>query len=459
MRPEVRARILIVDDEENVRHFLSRLLAAEGFTVLVATTAAEAIARVKEDPCDLAILDMRLPDGDGIALLKAMREIAPEIQGVVITAYGSIDSAIEAIKAGAYDYVTKPFRAQEILKVIDRALERDRLAKEVQRLRREVEQRYSFGSLIGKSRPLQEVFRQIEKVAASKGTVLIYGESGTGKELVARAIHYNSHRRNKPLVIIDAGTISETLQESELFGHVKGAFTGAIATKRGLLEEADGGTLFLDEIGDLTPASQAKLLRVLQDGTIRRVGDTRTTQVDVRILAATNKDLLEEVRRGAFREDLYYRLKVILITLPPLRERREDIPLLADHFLHQYGQASKRGVKRLASTALGHLMAYPWPGNVRELENVIERAVLFSEGESIAERDLSPELRGEEIHLTPPSDAVSLKETMRWTVRETEQKVILRALRETGGNRTEAARRLGISRRALLYKLARYKIS
>lgn len=460
MRPRVHERILVVDDEENVLHFLSKLLTAEGFEVETAATAGEAIVKAKEVPCELAILDLRLPDGDGIDLLKAMREARPEMQGVVITAYGSIDSAIEAIKAGAYDYVTKPFRAQEILKVVGRALERDRLSKEVQRLRREVERRYSFGSLIGKSRPMQEVFQQIEKVAASKGTVLICGESGTGKELVARAIHYNSDRRDRPLVVIDGGTIPENLQESELFGHVKGAFTGAIAAKRGLLEGADGGTLFLDEVGDLTLASQAKLLRILQDGTIRRVGDTRTVQVDVRILAATNKDLAEEVRWGSFREDLYYRLKVVVICLPPLRERREDIPLLADHFLHKYGQEFGRGTKRLSPGTLDLLMAYPWPGNVRELENAVERAILFSEGETVMERDLPPELRGEgeEIRLAPLGGSLRLEEVIGRIVREMERKVILKALSQTTGNRTEAARLLGISRRALLYKLRRYGI-
>ncbi len=451
-----RERILVVDDEENVLHFLSRVLEDEGYAVETARRAEEVRARDWGVPLDLAIIDLRLhPGEDGVALLQEIRDRAPQASAILMTAYGSIESAVAAMRAGAYDYVTKPFRAEEILKVVTKALEQRRLQREVRRLRREVERRYSFANLIGKSPAMQEVFHQIEQVAPSRGTVLISGESGTGKELVAKAIHYNSPRANGPFVVIDCAAIPETLQESELFGHAKGAFTGAIVTKRGLFEEADGGTLFLDEVGELRPPTQATLLRVLQDGTFRRVGDTRMLRVDVRMIAATNKDLAEAVRTGEFREDLYYRLKVVPIHLPPLRERREDIPLLADHLLQQSTTQARREVPRITPEALELLLHYAWPGNVRELENTIERALLFCEGEAIGPTHLPAEIRdrAETIRVGLPSDSLCLRETLDQMTRETERGLIRRALDRTRGNRTQAARLLGISRRALLYKL------
>jgi two-component system response regulator AtoC len=451
-----REHILVVDDEENVLHFLSRLLEDEGYAVETARKAVEVRVRDWAVPLDLAIIDLRLQPGeDGIALLQVIRDRAPETSAILMTAYGSIESAVAAMRAGAYDYVTKPFRAEEILKVVTKALEQRRLQREVSRLRREVERRYSFASLIAKSQRMQEVFRQIEQVAAFRGTVLISGESGTGKELVARAIHYNSPRSNSPFVVIDCAAIPETLQESELFGHAKGAFTGAITTKRGLFEEADDGTLFLDEVGELRPPTQATLLRVLQDGTFRRVGDTRTLRVDVRVIAATNRDLVEAVRTGQFREDLYYRLKVVPIHLPPLRERREDIPLLADHLLQQSTTQARREVRHITPEALDLLVRYPWPGNVRELENTIERALLFCEGEAIGPAHLPAEIRDrtETIRVGLPSDSLCLREALGQMTRETERSLIRRALDRAEGNRTQAARLLGISRRALLYKL------
>jgi len=454
-----RERILVVDDEENVLHFLSRLLEDEGYAVETARTAAAVQSRDWEVPLDLAIIDLRLQPGeDGIALLQLIRERAPETSAILMTAYGSIESAVAAMRAGAYDYVTKPFRAEEMLKVVSKALEQRRLQREVRRLRREVERRYSFANLIGKSQAMQEVFHQIEQVAASRGTVLISGESGTGKELVARAIHYNSPRRHNPFVVIDCAAIPETLQESELFGHAKGAFTGAVGVKRGLFEEADEGTLFLDEVGELRPPTQATLLRVLQDGTFRRVGDTRMLRVDVRMIAATNKDLAEAVRTGQFREDLYYRLRVVPIQLPPLRDRPEDIPLLVDHFLQSAkgGLAQgRREIRRISPEALELLLRYPWPGNVRELENAIERALLFCDGQALSPAHLPPEIRDhtETIRVGLPPDSLSLREALSHTTRETEQSLIRRALDRARGNRTQAARLLGISRRALLYKL------
>ena len=391
-------------------------------------------------------------------VLKAVRETLPEAVVVMITAYGTIPSAIEAMRAGAYDYVTKPFRAQEILAVVDKGLERIRLRREVEYLRKVVEQRFGFGGLVGKSKPMQEVYTQIEKVAASRGTVLIQGESGTGKELVAKAIHYTGPRKSGPFVVIDCGAIPEQLQESELFGHVKGAFTGAIATRRGLFEEAQHSTLFLDDVTELPLGLQAKLLRALQEGEIRRVGDSRMMRVDVRVIAATNRDLEEEVRQGAFREDLYYRLNVFPIRLPALRDRREDIPLLVEHFLARIAEGARGHPRRLSPDALRALMSYPWPGNVRELGHVLERAALLSEGELIGERDLPPQLTRprEELTVALPEDALAIPETIARVVREVERVLIRRALARTANNRTEAARLLGLSRRALVYKLKEY---
>ncbi len=457
----LQERILVVDDEVNMLHFLSKVLKGEGYRVESVGTGGNALEKAKEADYDLAVLDIKLPDMDGVAVLRAFKEMVPAANVVLITAYGSVESAVEAMKAGAYDYIVKPFRAEEILKVVAKALEQRRLRKEVLHLRREVERKYSFENIVGKSQAMQEVFCQIEKVAASNSTVLITGESGTGKELVARAIHYRSKRKSGPFVVIDCGAIPENLQESELFGHIKGSFTGAVSTKRGLFEEANGSTLLLDEVADLSGSSQAKLLRALQEGTIRRLGETKTIQVDVRVIAATNKDLAELVREGRFREDLYYRLNVIPLTLPLLRERREDIPLLVECFIRRYAVVAKKEVGRISPSALEVLLSYPWPGNVRELENVIERAVLFSNGEVI-QKELLPEevcLQGEAIRLHVPEAPLCVKGAVEKMSRELERGLIERALDMTGGNRTAAARLLGISRRGLLYKIKTYGIN
>ncbi len=457
---EPLARILVVDDEENMVHFLTKLLHAEGFDVEGVRTGEAALERLRAIPFELVLTDLKLPDTDGIGILKGARELQPEAVVVLITAYGTIESAIEAMRAGAYDYVTKPFRASEILQVVEKALERVRLRREVSQLRQAVAERFGFASLVGKSGKMQEVYTQIEKVAATRGTVLIQGESGTGKELVAKAIHFNSSRKSGPFVVIDCGAIPEALQESELFGHEKGAFTGAIATKKGLFEEAHGGTLFLDEVAELAPGLQAKLLRALQDGEIRRVGGTKTLHVDARVIAATNRDLAAEVREGAFREDLFYRLNVFPIFLPPLRERLEDLSLLVDHFLGRLAREGGRPSKRLSAEALRAMMTYPWPGNVRELEHALERAALLSEGETITDHDLPPAILApkDELTVVLPDSAVRFKETMARLIRDAEVRLIRRALEEAGGNRSEAARILGISRRALLYKLNEYNL-
>ncbi len=458
--PERPERILVIDDEENMVHFLTKLLRAEGLEVEGVRTGEAALDRLRAGPFELVLTDLKLPDTDGIEILKAARELHPETVVVLITAYGTIESAIEAMRAGAYDYVTKPFRASEILQVVEKALERVHLRREVSQLRQAVAERFGFASLVGKSAKMQEVYTQIEKIAAARGTVLIQGESGTGKELVAKAIHFNSPRKSGPFVVIDCGAIPEALQESELFGHEKGAFTGAIATKKGLFEEAHGGTLFLDEVAELAPGLQAKLLRALQDGEIRRVGGTKTLHVDARVIVATNRDLAGEVRDGAFREDLFYRLNVFPIFLPPLRERREDLPLLVDHFLDHLAQEGGKPPKRLSPEAFRAMMAYPWPGNVRELEHALERAALLSEGETITDHDLPPEILAPKDELTVilPDSAAGFKETVARLIRDAEVRLIRRALAQSGGNRTEAARLLGISRRALLYKLNEYNL-
>jgi len=448
------ARILIVDDEENMRHFLVKLLEAEGFEAAAAPDVPEALALAREGAWDLALLDMRLPGGDGIALLRSLRAEHPDLRGVMITAFGSIDTAVEAMKAGAYDYVTKPFRADDILRVVGRALEEARLRREVRDLRRAVRARYGFASLVGRGPRMQAVFDQIPRIAHARSTVLICGESGTGKELVARAVHYESDRRDRPFIVIDCAAVPENLQESELFGHQRGAFTGAVATKRGLVEEADGGSLFLDEVGELSPATQAKLLRLLQEGTFRRVGDTRLHQVDLRVIVATNRELAADVAAGRFREDLFYRLNVVAITLPPLRERAEDIPLLAQHFAEKYARETGKPVKALSRETLELLEGLPWPGNVRQLENAIERAVLYCEGELIRPADLPPELRASPAAGTGNGPGgFRLKPAVARVAGSVERQLIARALEEARGSRTRAARLLGISRRGLLYKL------
>jgi DNA-binding NtrC family response regulator len=449
---------LVVDDEENIVHVLTTLLAQEGFGVAAAQTGEEALERIRSEVVDLVLLDVRLPGRDGIEVLEAVKAHRPDCSVLMMTAFGSVESAVAALRAGADDYLVKPFRAEEVLRRIQAVLERQRLRREVRRLRREVGSRYGFGSLLGRSPAMRALVSQLEQVAATRSTVLLMGESGTGKELAARALHYHSDRAERPFVVIDCAAIPETLQESELFGHTRGAFTGAVAAKRGLFEEARGGTVFLDEVGDLSGATQAKLLRVLQEGTVRRLGDTRTIQVDVRIIAATNRDLPAEVRAGRFREDLFFRLNVLPLQLPLLRERPEDIPLLAEHFLRRFAAETGRPVRHIAPAALDCLIAYRWPGNVRELEHAIERAVLLSQGETLEVRDLPPAVQGgggQGVEEAP----LRLRDAVARLNVDLERGLIRRALARTGGNRTEAASLLGISRRALLYKLKDYGIA
>jgi two-component system response regulator AtoC len=376
---------------------------------------------------------------------------------IVMSAYGTVDIAIEAMKLGAYDYISKPFKPDEIILILRKAEEREQLRKENQLLRKEVAREYSFENIVSKNEKMREIFDVIKKVSHYKSTVLITGESGTGKELVARALHYNSDRSQNPFIAVNCGAIPENLLESELFGHAKGAFTDAIRTKKGLFEEADGGTLFLDEIGELPGQLQVKLLRVLQEGEIRRIGESKPIQIDVRIVAATVKDLQKEVNEGRFREDLFYRLNVLPLHIPPLRERREDIPLLVHHFIRKYNQAMNKNVKDLDHRAMETLMGYKWYGNVRELENTIERAIVLSEKNNIESDSLPAEIQGYKQGSqadTLPDEEYSIKKASK----SLETNLIKKALKKMKGNHTHAARLLEISHRALLYKIKEYGI-
>jgi len=449
-------RILVVDDEEQMRDLLAKVLERKGYEVSVCGDGAEALALLEREPADLVITDVRMPGLNGMEALRAIKELNHEIVVLIMTAFGSIDQAVQAVKEGAYDYINKPFKIDEILLTIEKALEERHLRHEVTTLRQELRTRYHFENLIGKSRAMQEVFGLIEQVAGSRSTVMVYGKSGTGKELVAKAVHYNSPRSAKAFVAVNCAAIPAELLESELFGHEKGAFTGAIATKVGKFELATGGTLFLDEIGHMRLDLQAKILRALQEREVERVGGTRTIKIDVRVLAATNRDLKKAIEDGTFREDLYYRLNVVPITLPPLRQRREDIPLLVEHFIAKYNREFVRKVKGFSAGATAALYQYDWPGNVRELENVIERAVALAQSETISLRELPLEisiLGGDVIE-----DIQKAGVTLREARSHFERQYILNILDKVQWNQTEAARVLGLHRNTLAWKLQRLRI-
>jgi two-component system response regulator AtoC len=450
-------RILIVDDEENFRHMLSVILVKEGYEVETASNGEEGLQKALTAPFEQILCDIRMPRMDGLEFLKEIKNTAVDATVIVMSAYGTVDIAIEAMKLGAYDYISKPFKPDEIILTLRKAEEREQLRRENQLLRKEVAKEYSFENIVSKNENMQKMFDVIKKVAQYKSTVLITGESGTGKELVARALHYNSERAQNPFIPVNCGAIPENLLESELFGHVKGAFTDAIRTKKGLFEEADGGTLFLDEIGELPGPLQVKLLRVLQEGEIRRIGESKSIKVDVRIVVATVKDLTKEVNEGRFREDLFYRLNVLPIHIPPLRERKEDIPLLIQHFINKYNQSMNKNVTGIDHKALEALMNHKWYGNVRELENTIERAVVLTDRENIELENLPIEVQEikEELQLESlPDEEYSIKKASKTL----EINLIKRALKKTKGNHTHAARLLEISHRALLYKIKEYGI-
>jgi nitrogen regulation protein NR(I) len=453
-------RILVVDDEEQMRDLLAKVLERKGYHVSVCGDGTEALASLEREPVDLVVTDVRMPGLNGMEALRAIKELNPEIVVIIMTAFGSIDQAVQAVKDGAYDYINKPFKIDEILLTIEKALDERRLRHEVSSLRQELRTRYHFENLIGKSRAMQDVFHLIEQVAGSRSTVMVYGKSGTGKELVAKAVHYNSPRATKAFVAVNCAAIPAELLESELFGHEKGAFTGAIATKVGKFELATGGTLFLDEIGHMRLDLQAKILRALQEREIERVGGTRTIKIDVRVLAATNRDLKKAIEEGTFREDLYYRLNVVPITLPPLRQRREDIPLLVDHFIAKYNREFARNVKSFSAGATAALYQYDWPGNVRELENVIERAVALAQSETISLRELPMDISilGGMLGGKVIEDIQKAGFTLREARGHFERQYILSILEKVQWNQTEAARVLGLHRNTLAWKLQRLRI-
>jgi DNA-binding NtrC family response regulator len=444
--------ILIVDDDRAMREMLGSLFREQGFQVAEAGSADEATKLLGETEFDVVLSDIKMPGRSGIQMVGDVRRLRPETPVILMTAFGSIDSAVEAMRAGAFDYVRKPFEPDEVQLTVERALERRVLEEENRRLRRAVDQTSSLGDLIGTSPAMRDIFALVRRVAHSKASVLVTGESGTGKEMVARAIHFHGPRAAKAFLPINCTAIPEGLLESELFGHVRGAFTGAHATKRGLFEKANGGTLFLDEIGDMGPGLQSKLLRVLQDREIRPVGGTQSVKVDVRIIAATNKDLEREMAEGRFREDLYYRLNVIPIEIPPLRERPEDIPTLAEAFLRKH---CEDGLRTLSREALDRLVAHPWKGNARELENVIERALALTDAPEIGP-DALPIAPSPKSGATPPGGG-DLRECARQgrSLHEVEELYIQEILAETGGNKVRAARILGIDRKTLYRRAER----
>jgi DNA-binding NtrC family response regulator len=448
-----RAKVLVVEDDRVARELLEEILRSEGHEVSALASGDEAIAEAGRRPYELVISDIRLGDGaSGMEVLEAFHAKSPHTPVVLITAFGDVTGAMAAIQKGAHDYVSKPFDVAELTTTVGRALERSRLVEE-NRSRERGRERTRIESIVGRAPAMLEVYKLVARVAATQSTVLVVGESGTGKELVARAIHSNSPRAAQPFVAVNCTALAESLLESELFGHAKGAFTGAVAHKRGLFEEAQGGTLFLDEIGDVGAKMQAQLLRVLQEGEFRRVGGGEPVRVDVRVVAATHRDLDEEIRAGRFREDLYFRLKVVTIRLPPLRERPSDIPILIDHILAKYAARERRPEAGIAPAALSLLEKYPWPGNVRELENVLERALALCKDDIVLPSDLPPEVSGRAQTLMAEASGGIVAD--RPTLAELERRYIELILKETGGNKKRAAEILGIDRRTLYRTLER----
>jgi DNA-binding NtrC family response regulator len=438
------AQLLVIDDDAVTRELLTEVLQSEGYRVAACESGARALERAASEHFDLAVTDVRMPEMDGIAVTRALKARDPAMQVIVMTAFGSVETAVEAIRHGAFDYVSKPMNLDEIKSTVRRALaERRQPAAPTNGDRAAVDD----GIVVGRSPAMVEVYKTVARVAPSRSTVLIEGESGTGKELIAAALHRHSGRAADRFVAVDCGSLTDTLLESELFGYVRGAFTGAVGEKKGLFEEASGGTIFLDEIGDIGAPMQAKLLRVLQEYEIKRVGGQDWIKVDVRVVAATNRNLEQLVQSGTFREDLFYRLKVVTITLPPLRERREDVPLLAEHFLRRYAERNGKDISHLTDEAMVLLMDYPWPGNIRELEHCVERAVALASGTVLTPDDLAPELRSTletTLHRGTP------------TLEEVKRRYLEHVLGETGGNISRAASILGVDRRSLYRMIRRY---
>jgi DNA-binding NtrC family response regulator len=444
---DTKAKILVVDDERDIREGLTRILEEKGYLVNNAKSGEEALEIMERDIYDLVLLDLKMPGLGGEKTLEAIKRENEDTIVIMITAYATIESAVSCIKMGAFDYISKPFTKDEVLLFIEKALKERNLSLENEYLKKMLAKEEEEGLVVGENREMKRIYEIVRKVALQDSNVLLTGESGTGKELVAKLIHRNSERREKQFVHVDCGTLTETLLASELFGHLKGAFTGALTNKKGLLELANGGTFFFDEIGDVSLEFQSKLLRVIQDKLIRPVGSEKSIHVDVRIICATNKDLERKIREGSFREDLYYRINVIHIHLPPLRKRKEDIPLLANYFLEKYSRLKEKKVKSISPKAMELLLSYDWPGNIRELENVIERAIVLEEGKLITPGDLPSHIQKKR------RSPVKIK-----TLYEVEKEHIIKALEENEGNKTKTAISLGIPRRTLYEKIKKYNI-
>jgi len=446
------AKVLVVDDEANLRKVLATMLRRDGYDVTVAVDGEQALGEFQKNGADIVVTDMVMPKLGGLELLRALNAANPDVPVIIITAHGTVDSAVEAIKMGAFDYITKPFDQAELSAVIAKAARAH--ATNQRSVKPDAKAR---SALIGDSPQIQDVYKIIDKVADTPSTVLITGESGTGKELVASALHGASSRRDKPFIKINCAAIPHNLIESELFGYERGAFTGAVSSKPGRFELADGGTLFLDEIGEIPVEMQVKLLRALQESEFERVGGIKTTRVDVRLIAATNRDLLHEIEAGRFRKDLYYRLAVVPIVLPALRERRTDIPMLARHFLEKYNRKLNKRIEGIADEALAQLQVYPWPGNIRELENLMERTLLFADGPQVQLKDLPEAMRASPLPAeTPSAGDAGLKDIVRMKAAALEKDLIIRALDDTSGNVTRAAKLLQISRKSLQTKMKEF---
>jgi DNA-binding NtrC family response regulator len=456
----MKFKILIIDDEDCIREVFSALLKEKNYLVEDAETGNQGIEIARRFNPDIILLDMNLPDISGMEVLSFVKESNIPTEVIIITAYGTIKNAVEATRLGAYDYLQKPVDNEELLLVVSRALEVKRLQRDVEELRSELSSRYQFTNIIGTSSRMNSIFQMMAKISRVEGTVLITGESGTGKELVARAIHYNSSRSDKPFVVVNCGAIPRDLIESEFFGHLKGAFTDAKSEKTGKFEQANLGTIFLDEIGDLSPEAQVKLLRAIGEKEIVKVGGTKTIPIDVRVIAATNQNLEELVRRGQFREDLYWRLAVLSLHLPPLRERKEDIPLLCEYLIKKFNKSLKKKIKGVSGEGLELMKEYSWPGNVRELESVLYETMVLSDGFWIDGEDLPARITARESF--EPNERADLGKTLQEAVQKltesVEKRMIRRALKETGGNRTHAAKKLGISRKTLFNKMTQYDL-
>ena len=451
-----KAKILIAEDEKTQRDLLEGFLKREGFSVEAVANGREALQKLEGDLYDIVLVDYKMPELDGLQTLREIRRLYPDISVVMITAYGTVETAVASMKEGALDYLTKPIDLEELLLIFQKVMERSNLIRENRDLRAQLQERFTFDNIVYGSPKMEEVMGLVARAAPSQATILIRGESGTGKELVANAIHYASPRSLKPLMKVSCSALPETLLESELFGHEKGAFTGAAQRRIGRFEEANSGTIFLDEIGDLSPTIQVKLLRILQDKEFQRLGSNLTLKTDVRMIAATHRYLEEAMKRGEFREDLYYRLNVISIFLPPLRDRKEDIPLLIDYFLKKYSKENKKSISDISKEARALLLRYPFPGNVRELENLIERAVVLCREEMITTSDLPFHLREEksEREWGFPKKGKSLPESLE----DVERNLMMKALHQHHGTQTKAAESLGISERVLRYKMRKYRI-